>query len=87
MPPQFLQHIRTHGRVVHDAQEGGTQLNIGNVLHHVPGHTAVDVLYPSGVAPTGDVAVIGESLDIYEYGTDDNDTHNLASCFLSLFLF
>ena len=75
---QLLHHGRAHRRVVHDAQVRRPELDVGDVLHHVARHAAVDVLHPAHVAPVGDVIVLREALDIHECRADYHDAHQLT---------
>jgi len=71
------EHVLAHGAVVDDAQIGGAQLHVGDVLHHVPGHAAVDVLHPAHVPAGGDVGILREALDVHKGSADYYDAHDM----------
>ena len=75
---ELLHHGLAHRRIIHDAQVRRPELDVGDVLHHVARHAAVDVLHPAHVAPVGDVIVLREALDIHECRADYHDAHQLT---------
>ena len=72
---QFLYDGVAKRRVIHDAQIGRPQLHIGDVLHHVARHAAVDVLHTAHVAAVGNVIAQRESFNIHKRGADNQDAH------------
>ena len=70
------------GAFVHHADEGGAQLHIGNVLHHVATHAAVDYHHITGVSPVGNIHILREALYIHKNIACNNYTHdmNLSFC-------
>ena len=79
MGPELAQHIPAVAAVIHQAQEGGTQLAVGDVLRHVPADPAVDTLHPSYVSACGDKRRLRKALDVYKNHADDQNTHISAS--------
>ena len=72
---QLVDDVLAHAGVVHQADEGGPQLHVGNVLHHIAAHAAVHLLDAAGIAPARDVGGKGVALDIHKNGSDDYDAH------------
>ena len=72
---QFIDDVLTHAGVVHQTHEGGAQLHIGDVLRHVPAHTAMHLFNAAGVPSAGDVGGEGIALDVHENCADDYDSH------------
>ena len=78
---QLLQYRFPLGVIVHQADEPGPQLHIGNVLRYIPAHAAVDKLHPPGVAPGGDIVVLREALHIHKHRANDHNRHTAFSFF------
>ena len=72
---ELADHLRPFGGVVHHAHKAGAQFHIGDILHHVAANAAVDDLHRAGVAPGGDILVVGKALDVHKYVADDDDRH------------
>ena len=72
---QLVDNVLARACVVHQADKGGPQLHIGNILCHVAAHAAVDLLDPARVASAGNVGGERIPLDIHKHRTDDYDTH------------
>ena len=72
---QFIDDVLTHAGIVHQTHEGGAQLHIGDVLRHVPAHTAMHLFNAAGVPSAGDVGGEGIALDVHENCADDYDSH------------
>ena len=79
--PELGEHILAHGAVVNDAQVGGAQLHIGDVLDDVSGNTAVDVFHPAHIPSGGDIGILREALDVHKGSSDDYDAHISVSPF------
>ena len=79
MGPELAQHIPAVAAVIHQAQEGGAQLAVGDVLRHVPADPAVDTLHPSYVSSCGDKRRLRKALDVYKNHADDQNAHISAS--------
>ena len=52
---QLVDNVLAGAGVIHQADESGAQLHIGNILGHIAADAAVDLLDPAGVAPARDV--------------------------------
>ena len=72
---QLPHYILPHAGVVHQTDEGGPQLHIGDVLHHVAGYAAGNLLHPSHVAPAGDIGAQGIPFHIHKYGAQNHNAH------------
>ena len=55
MSGQLVDNVLAGAGVIHQADESGAQLHIGNILGHIAADAAVDLLDPAGVAPARDV--------------------------------
>ena len=75
---QLAHHAGPQAGVVHQAHKGGTQLHVGDVLHHVAADAAGDLLHPAHIAPAGDIGGRGISLDVHENGAQHHNTHKNA---------
>ena len=75
---QLADHVRSSAGGVHQTDEGGPQLHVGNVLHQIPADAAVDDLHPSGVPPTGNIYIGGIPLNIHENGAQHHNTHSCS---------
>ena len=76
MPGQLVNDVLAGAGVVHQTDEGGAQLNVGNVLRHVAADAAVDLLDPARVAPARDVGGQWIPLDVHKDCTDDYNAHS-----------
>ena len=72
---QLVDNVLAGAGVIHQADESGAQLHIGDVLRHVPAHTAMHLFNAAGVPSAGDVGGEGIALDVYENCADDYDSH------------
>ena len=50
---QLVDDVLTHAGVVHQTHKGGAQLHIGDVLRHVPAHTAMHLFNAAAFRPPG----------------------------------
>ena len=78
MPGQLVNDVLTGAGVVHQTDEGGAQLNIGNVLRHVAADAAVYLLDPARVAPARDIGGQRIPLDVHKDRTDDYNAHKMT---------
>ena len=72
---QLTHHIASDGRIIHQAHKGGPQLAVGNILRHVSGNTAVDLLHTACIASRGNVIPLRVSFDVHKNRSDDNNSH------------
>ena len=77
MPGQLVNDVLTGAGVVHQTDEGGAQLDIGNVLRHVAADAAVYLLDPARVAPARDIGGQRIPLDVHKNRTDDYNAHKM----------
>ena len=80
---QFVDDILPHAGVIHQTDEGGAQLHIGDILGHIAAHAAVHLLDTSGVAATRDISRKGVALDIHKNSSEYDDSHNPKTSFKS----
>ena len=78
MPGQLVNDVLAGAGVVHQTDEGGAQLDIGNVLRHVAADAAVDLLDPARVAPARDIGGQRIPLDVHKNRTDDYNAHKVT---------
>ena len=76
---QLFEHGVAHGRIVYDAQICRSQFHIGNVLHDIARHTAVNIFHAANIASVGDVIILRETLDIHKCCTNDQNAHMICS--------
>ena len=74
---QLINDVLAGAGVVHQADEGGAQLHIGDILGHVAADAAVDLLDPAGVAPARDIGGKGIPLDVNKNCADYYDSHGV----------
>ena len=70
MIAQLFQNILAVAAFVGQAQQGGPQLAVGNILRHIPAHTAVLPLHPPHIAPCGNKGRLRVALDIHKDHAD-----------------
>ena len=78
MPGQLVNDVLAGAGVVHQTDEGGAQLDIGNVLRHVAADAAVYLLDPARVAPARDIGGQRIPLDVHKNRTDDYNAHKMT---------
>ena len=74
---ELAENFGALGGVVHHAHEARTQLDIRDVLGHVPSDAAVDDLHPAGVAPGRDIGPLRKALEVHKHVPDNNNRHGM----------
>ena len=75
---QLLQHVLAVAAFVHQTDQGGGKLAVGNILRHISPHAAMDPLDPAGIFPGGKQGRLRIALDIHEDHADDHNSHILC---------
>ena len=76
---QLFDDIRAVAALIHQADEGRTQLAIGNILCHIAANTAMNTLNPACISASGNEVCFGIPLHIHEDGTNNYNTHIFPS--------
>ena len=83
---QLLDHIVSHGVVIHRADKCRFQLDICDVLRHVSRNAAVDLDHSSGISSLRNIRGQGIPLNIYKHISDYYNSHRnspLSMSFIS----
>ena len=83
---QLLDHIVSHGVVIHRTDKCRFQLDICDVLRHVSRNAAVDLDHSSGISSLRNIRGQGIPLNIYKHISDYYNSHRnspLSMSFIS----
>ena len=64
---QLMDDVRTQCRVIYNTKKCGAQLKIGNVLHHVPAYSAMNIFYCSCIPSVRNINILRKPFDINKY--------------------
>ena len=79
---QFLDDVRSQSRIIDDTDVGRTKFQIGDILHDIAAHTAVDLNDAADVSSRRDELIDRITFDINEYCPKYDDPHYLSPVLL-----
>ena len=86
MVAQLVYDLLALGGIVDKTDEGGAQLDIGDVLRNVAPDAAVNDLDLAGIAPGRDILILRKALDVDKHRAYYNYRHeNTSRAFLTFY--
>ena len=72
---QLFDHIASGAALIHQADKGWPKLTVGNILHHIPTHAAMDLLHAPSIPAGRNKDIVGITLHIHKNRANYNNSH------------